>query len=49
MARHTKRALTDEQWERITAYFSEHPPSAKVPFRTSPTHTFATRPRPSDA
>ena len=29
MARHTKRALTDEQWERIAAYFPEHPPSPK--------------------
>ena len=29
MARHTKRALTDEQWERIAPYFPEHPPSPK--------------------
>jgi transposase len=29
MARHTKRMLTDEQWERIAPYFPEHPPSPK--------------------
>jgi transposase len=29
MARHTKRMLTDEQWERIAAYFPQHPPSPK--------------------
>src|SRR5262245_50025765 len=29
MARHTKRMLTDEQWERIAPCFPEHPPSPK--------------------
>jgi transposase len=29
MARHTKRMLTDEQWDRIAPSFPEHPPSPK--------------------
>lgn len=29
MARHTKRMLTDEQWDRIAAHFPKHPPSPK--------------------
>jgi transposase len=27
--RHTKRTLTDEQWERIAPHLPEHPPSPK--------------------
>jgi transposase len=27
--RRTKRLLTDEQWDRIVAYFPKHPPSPK--------------------